>query len=290
MLIQLPGIGRSIDSIIVEACTKLGIERWGGQSEDGWSRHGDFLRCPYRYYLKHVRGVGPLVVGESAMGLDVGSCEHLLLAAHYARLLPDDGYPGWRENCPTPTAVLQAMIAAGLPMQIASEVERLYDGYVEHYANETIIPLAVEMPAGLPGTHTSRYDLVFYVEDGVHDGLWICDHKTASPKKDLEEYRFDGEILGEVFSWELADLQDFFHARLNGVCINALVKVKGVPRYQRLWLTFPQQIINAYGSDRGWWAQQIMACETRKRLAQVALRLSRRLPQVSVLGALPNAG
>jgi hypothetical protein len=260
VLISLPGIGRSIDSIVVEACTKLGIERWGGQSEDGWSRHSDFLRCPYRYYLKHVRGVGPLVVGEAAKGLDVGTCMHLLLAAHYARQLPDERYPGWQPNMPTPQALLQAMITAGLPMQIASDVEWLFDGYVEYYGSENITPMAIEMPIGMPGVHTSRLDLVFFIEDGTHDGLWICDHKNVSPKKDLEEYRFDGEILGEVFSWQLSGLNDFFDARLNGVCINAVVKSKP-PRFQRLWCTFPDPLINVYANDRAWWAKQIVACQ-----------------------------
>jgi hypothetical protein len=260
VLVQVSGLGRSIDAIILDACASLGIERWGGASADGWSKHSDFLRCAYRYYLKHIRGVAPLVVGAVSSSLDVGSCVHLLLAAHYARLLPDDRYPGWQQNSPEPTALLQALIAAGLPMQIAVEVERLYKGYVEKYGAETIAPVAVEMQAGTVGEHTSRYDLVFYIEDGLHDGLWIGEHKTMSPKTDPEDFRFDGEVLGEMFSWDLSNLQDFFGQRVNGVCVNTLVKVIP-PRYQRYWFTFPQSLINEYGSNCGRWEQQMLLCE-----------------------------
>ena len=264
MLVKLPGIGRSIDSLVTEACASLGIEPWGGPSENGWSKHADFLRCPYRYYLKHVKGMGPLHVGDPGSALDIGSFTHLMLAAHYARMLPDERYPGWRANSPEPLVLLAALKKAGLSLSIAADVERLYEGYAEYYGNETIQPVAVEMPAGLRGTHTSRFDLVFYVEDGLHDGLWIGEHKTASPAADLDDFRYNGEILGEMLSFQLSGLQDFFGQRLNGVCINALVKSK-TPRYQRLWLTFPDQLINDFASTRGEWAQREIDCVRRNK-------------------------
>jgi hypothetical protein len=264
-LVQVIGLGHTVDAIIREACSSLGIEPWGGPSEDGWSKHADFLRCPYRFYLKHVAGMGPLVVGEGPGGdaLDVGSCVHLLLACHYARMLPDERYPGFRPNCPDPETLLKAMIDAHLPLATASEVERLYGGYAEHYASETIEPMAVEMGVGVVGAHTARYDLVFYIEDGLHDGLWVGEHKTASPSTDLEEFRYDGEVLGEMFAARLQSPIDIFGMPLNGVCINALVKAKGLPRYQRLWITFPQSLINEFGTNRGYWGQQMLACEKR---------------------------
>jgi hypothetical protein len=266
-IIQLPGLGRSVDAIIRDACASLGIEPWGGASEDGWSKRSDFLRCPYRYYLKHVRGVGPLAVTADTEALDIGACVHLLLAAYYARMLPDERYPGWRMNPPDPQALLQALIAARLPRSIAADVEQLFDGYVEQYANDVLQPVAVEMPGGLVGTHTSRYDLVFWIEDGMHDGLWIGEHKTASPSSDLDDFRFHGEVLGLMSSNELVNLQDVFGVKLNGVCINALVKPrpKQAPRYQRLWLTFPYALISEYGSDRGCWSGWLQTCQDRNR-------------------------
>jgi hypothetical protein len=215
--------------------------------------------------LKHVRGVVPLVVGEEGPALDIGSCVHLILACHYARLLPDDRYPGYRANCPQPQVLLEALKTAGLPLTVAVEVERLYDGYAEHYANEALTPVAVEMPVGVVGVHTSRYDLVSYVEDGLHDGLWINEHKTASPQSDLDEFRFDGEVLGEMLSAELTDLEAIFGMNVQGVCVNALVKPdkrskSSLPRYQRLWLTFPPSLIAEYRKDRLWWNRLRITC------------------------------
>jgi hypothetical protein len=262
VLIQLPGIGRSIDSIILEVCQSLGIERWGGASGDGWSKQSDFLRCPYRYYLKHVRGVGPLEMRNSTDALDVGSCLHLLLATHYARLLPDERYPGFQPNPPSIPEMLEAFKVARLPMQLYVEAERLIDGYLEYWGAESISPVAIEMPVGRPGLHTSRYDMVAFVNEGLHEGLWIFEHKTASPKTDLDDFRLDGEVLGELFSWELSAVQDQFGAPVLGVCINALVK-SDIPRYQRLWLTFPQTMVNEFANDQARFALWAKDCETR---------------------------
>jgi hypothetical protein len=256
VLIQLPGVGRSIDSIIREACKVLGVEPWGGPSENGWSRQADLLRCPYRFYLKHIKGVGSVAVSDAGNSLDIGSVCHLLLAARYAALLPDERYPGWRADVPDPIALLRALEAAGLPLTVSSEVERLYDGYAEKWGAETIQPVAVEMPVGIATRHTSRYDTVVFVEDGIHDGCWILEHKTMSSATDIEDFRFDGEILGEMLSWDLSELTSFFGAPLSGVCINALVKAKSVPRYQRLWIPYNPRDIAAYEANRVQWIKQ----------------------------------
>jgi hypothetical protein len=256
VLIQVPGGGRSLDAIIAEACKVVGIVPWGGPSVDGWSKQSDMLRCPYRFYLKHIRGVGPCAVTDTGNSLDIGSVCHLLLAARYAALLPDDRYPGWQPVTVDPTVLLRALETAGLPLTVSSEVERLYDGYAEKYGAETLQPVAVEMPVGIAKRHTSRYDLVAFVEDGIHDGLWVVEHKTMSASSDIDDFRFDGEILGEMLSWELSELTAFFGAPLNGVCINALVKAKSVPRYQRLWLSCNPRDIAAYEANRILWIKQ----------------------------------
>jgi len=263
VLVQLPSVGRSLDSIVAEVFKTFGCEPWGGASQNGWSKQSDFLRCPYRYYLKHVKGAGPAAVGDVSPALDIGSVCHLLLAARYAAALPDDRYPGWRPVVIEPMALLRALEAAGLPLSISSECERLYDGYAERWGNETLVPVAVEMPVGMPSLHTSRYDLVFFVEDGLHDGLWIGEHKTMSSGTDIEDFRFDGEVLGEMLSWQLSSLTEFFGAHLNGVCINALVKAKSAPRYQRLWITVPDQLVDTYATNRGHWAQQELYYQSR---------------------------
>jgi hypothetical protein len=253
--VQAPGLGPSVDTIIRSACRALGIEPWGGPSEDGWSTHADFLRCPYRYFLKHVQRVTPLVAGVKAPGLDIGSVSHVMLAAHYARMLPDDRYPGFQPGCPQPLVLLEKMREFKLPPLVGLEAERLYEGYVEKYVDD-FTPVAVEMKHGLVGVHTCRYDLVGYIEDGLHDGLWVVEHKNLSEHTDVDDYRFDGEVLGELYAEQLVDLTPVFGMRPIGVCVNVLVKSK-IPRYQRLWLTYPHSIINEFADNRHLWRTQI---------------------------------
>jgi hypothetical protein len=266
MRVQLPGVGKSVDAIIAEAFAALGCRPMGGQSGTGWSKQSDLQRCPRRYQLKHELGATPLLVGEVSPGLDVGAVGHALLAAYYAAMLPDDRYPGWQSTVPDPFALLQAMQNAGLPGEIYMVAEQCLNGYLEHWATEDVRPMAVEMHAGDAKFHTSRFDLVFYTEEGLHPGLWIQEHKFLKAGTDLEEYRMHGEILGEMFSWQLSALDDFFEAPLNGVCLNVIFKPTKTlpPRFQRLWMPVPPpEYIKRYAEDRVYWLRTLMDLKQR---------------------------
>lgn len=265
MKIQLPGAGKSVDAIIAEAFRSLGCEPMGGASETGWSKQSDFQRCPRRYQLKHELGAAPLLVGEVAPGLDIGAVGHALLATHYVAMLLDDRYPGFRPNPPEPFALLQAMTDAGLPMEIYALADRCLSGYLEFWANEDVRPMAVEMQAGDAQFHTSRFDAVFYTEEGLHPGLWVGEHKFLKAGTDLEEYRMHGEVLGEVLSWQLSKLDEFFGMPLAGVCLNVIFKPTKTlpPRFQRLWLSPPPEVIKRYATDRVYWLRQLMECKQR---------------------------
>jgi hypothetical protein len=265
MKIQLPGVGRSVDAIIAAAFRSLGCEPFGGATGTGWSKQSDFQRCPYRYQLKHELGATPLIVGEVSTALDVGSVGHALLAVHYAALLPDDRYPGFRATIPTPAALLDAMVVEGLPMEIFAIADQCLSGYMEHWATEDVRPVAVEMFAGDRSFHTSRFDMVFYTDAGFHPGLWIAEHKFLKSGTDLEEYRMHGEVLGEMLSWRLSNLTDFFGMPLAGVCLNVTFKPTktGLPRYQRLWLTPREDIIDRYVEDREYWLGVLQDCRQR---------------------------
>jgi hypothetical protein len=166
------------------------------------------------------------------------------------------GYPGYRDPCPTPEQVLAAMRQAGAEVEALQLTAALWSGYVDHWGEDGIQPIAVEMIAGDPEFHTSRYDLVFSVVDGIHDGLWIGEHKTASPPADLELWRLDGEVVGECLSWELSQLSDVFGEPLRGVCINALIKSK-VPSYKRLWIPVNWNLVNDFREQRRFWNSTI---------------------------------
>lgn len=276
MEVVLPTLPRDSDAVLVDAFRRFGCPRPGGASESGWSKIADYLRCPYRYCLKHDQRVYiPAVTGQSLTALDTGSYTHALLAARYARMLPE-GYPGHSAKMPEPHELLEALRACGGSTAALQQTEQLFEGYVEYYGGEeTLTPVAVEFIAGKENVHTSRYDLVSYVDDSLYDGLWIIEHKTASANTDLELWRHDGEVLGEVYSWKLSNLDAVFDAPLRGVCINVLMK-GARPAYRRLWLRFEPEMIAEFEQHRrhyetmidyyhriGYWPKSYFGCSAR---------------------------
>jgi hypothetical protein len=190
-------------------------------------------------------------VGESSPAQDIGSIGHVLLAAYYAARLSDKRYPGFRANCPKVDQLIDVLNAVGADPIAMQTVNHIWDGYVDQWGEDGFVPMAVEMSVGEPTFHTSRYDLVAYVEDSIHDGFWIVEHKWLSPQADLELYRFDGEILGECLSWRLSQLDNVF-GPLSGVCVNILLKGR-VPAYRRMWLPVDWTQVDRFADDRAFW-------------------------------------
>ena len=98
-LIDVPRLPRTADIVLREAFASFDYPSLGGPSERGWSLQADFLRCPYRYQLKHIRHMRPRDMDNKSKNLDIGSYTHAALAVHYAALLPE-GYPGQHPNVP----------------------------------------------------------------------------------------------------------------------------------------------------------------------------------------------
>lgn len=264
----------SADAVLTEAFASLGCDRWGGASEDGWSRISDLMRCPYRFYLKHDARMAPVNPSPTSKALDIGSYAHAGLAVHYAAMLPE-GYPGWQPNVPSVEALFAACEALNAGVEAMTEARQLLDGYIEHYGIEPLVPVAVEMPCGEVGIHTSRLDLVAHVTEGLHAGLWLFDHKCLTPRSDLEVFHHDGEILGEIFSWRLSDLDSVFGEPLVGACINVLFKDR-IPRFERVWLAFTPELIEEFVRHRshwrtledfyrrnGYWPKSLYGCSAR---------------------------
>ncbi len=244
--------------MLADAFKALGIERWGGASDNGWSKISDLLRCPYRYYLKHVKGLQSPSVTDGSTAMEIGSYAHAALAAYYAAQLPDDRYPGFRVACPTPEAVLDALGAAGAEAEALFKAREVWAGYVDFHGDDGVTAMGVEVPAGNIDLHTCRYDLIADVQDGCHDGVWAFDHKVVSKRTDLELYLLDGEIMGEALCWDLSGLAETF-GPITGVCINALIKepARGQPPYARRWFPLNEDLIRDFGSNRIFWQSQL---------------------------------
>lgn len=252
--IQLPS-SKSIEQVLRDAFALLKCEPWGGASDNGWSRLKDYLRCPYRFELKHIRKVRATTLSGTSAGIEIGSLGHAVLASYYGGQLPDKRYVGYRPNCPTPDQMLAALEKAGAGVLELHEATQLWEGYIDHWGDDGWTPMAVEMPVGDLQLHTSRYDLVVYVEDGIHDGFWIGEHKCLSSKTDLEQFNLDGEILGECLSWRLSKLDEVF-GPLSGVCVNVLLKTRP-SSYRRLWLPVDWNRVDEYERDRRLWNREI---------------------------------
>lgn len=246
--IETPG-AKPLDEAVAEAFASFGCKPLGGASTDGWSKMSELQRCPYRYYLHYVLHASPVGAIPSA-ALGVGGLTHAALATHYARFLPE-GYPGWQPGLPSAMAFLDAVRAAGCEFGVVQEVQRLVYGYLEFYDNEDIQPVAVEYGAGIPGVHTCRFDMLAWYEGG----LWIWEHKTAKDETPdvIDSWWLDGEIMGEVYGWQLSKLDEVFGAPLAGVMINLLFK-KRPPTFRRLQVVIPRPVLDDYAKHRGNWA------------------------------------
>jgi hypothetical protein len=244
------------NEVISRALKRFGCSPPGGRSGDGWSGIAELQRCAYRYYLNNELQATPVGPGATmSTALQVGTYLHAFMAAHYIRFLPE-GYPGWQKDFPGPMEFIDACANERVDVTAFEEAKRLMYGYLEHYSNEEIQPVAVEYEAGTPGIHTCRYDAVVW-KDG---GLWDLETKTMAPttasRADaFEGWYLDGEIVGQVYAWKLANLQEKFQAPLSGVIINALIKSR-VPEYRRMEVVIPEKVVEAYARDRQFWGQQ----------------------------------
>lgn len=242
--------------VLERALKRFGCRPPGGASGDGWSGIAELQRCAYRYYLNHELRAS-LVGGMPATGgpLEIGTYVHAFMAAHYIRFMPE-GYPGWQKNFPGPMELIDACEEEKYDIGALAEARRLIYGYLEHYSNEEIQPVAVEYEAGIRGVHTCRYDALVW-KDG---GLWDLETKTMAPSSAsrsdaFEGWYLDGEIVGQVYAWQLSGLAEKFGAPLSGVIINGLIKSK-VPEYRRIEVVVPEKVVEAYARDRQFWAQQ----------------------------------
>jgi hypothetical protein len=245
--------GRSAEEVLDAAFASLGIKRWGGMTGNGWSVLSDLLRCPYRYYLKreaHLQSIH--LTADSSFAQDIGSYGHAILAAYYAGFLPDSRYPGYRHPCPTPEQMIDALNNAGADPMALAVARECWEGYVDHWGEDGLTPMAVEMLAGDEAIHTCRYDLIANVADGIHDGVWALDYKFLSQSANPDHYELNGEIIGEALAWELGNLTGMF-GPLVGVCINVLFKGKTKRPYFRRWFPFKPEIIADFRKSRLHW-------------------------------------
>lgn len=235
----------------------LGLERLGGRSTgSGWSSVSAYQKCPYYWMRRYLK---PITVENFGIAVEddrlaIGSLTHTLLAVYYQRMIVGD-YPL------TPELVNQRVREWGCNPKIFEESWRLYTGYRLFYKHENIQPLAVEYNIRDPRTNDScRYDLIAFFPDekpGFLPGTYALEHKTAArfDANTLEGWHGDGEVLGQVNSWDRLGLHRRF-GPLRGVIVNILGKQK-VAEFHRTLVAPTTFTVDQHRNDLCVWNAKI---------------------------------
>lgn len=223
-------------------------ERTGGPSEWGNSRWKNFLQCPWKYWVKHVRGlqVAPSHPRYETLqrNLWVGGLYHEARARYYLRHLDFVNQRGEvisnepqslvDEEC-TKAMFNIVDLAAEVQAGVAAEVRRLLMGWITLHGPGTtnddrattmyIENLLSTQKAGFQ--YSTRLDRVRW--DEAVDGPLIQEHKTAGFYSEslLASYRMDPQILGQIYCWEHSPLRKK-HGPLKAFEVD--IAVKGAKR------------------------------------------------------------
>ncbi len=239
-----------------------GLMRLGGRSTgSGWSNVSLFQKCPYAWKRRYLE---PLVIDNFGIvaeiePLAIGSLVHTYLAIYYMRMIVPD-YPL------TPEMVRESLILWGCNPKITDEGWRLFAGYAIYYQHEEIQPLAVEFNVRDPRTNDScRFDLIAYFSKdrpGMLAGTYGIEHKTAAKfdANTLEGWHGDGEVLGQVLSWERLHLDKRF-GPLRGVMVNILGKQKD-PQFHRTLVAPTAFTVNQHARDLRAWNGKIAVAKS----------------------------
>jgi|GEM_PF-6534565 len=227
-------------------------ERLGGPSAWGNSRWKDFLQCPWKYWVKHVRKLGMSVQHPryEALGrnLWVGGLYHEARARYYIEHLKYVDAKGndvaiaeqsfIDEEC---TKAMFGIVDAAEKIQpsVSGEARRLLMGWTTLHGPGTMrddrrstmyVEKLIEVMAdGFP--YSTRLDRVRWDDD--LGGPIIQEHKTASWYSEnlLASYRTDPQILGQAYCWDRSPLAEE-HGALKAIEIDIAVKGKNREYYQ----------------------------------------------------------
>jgi hypothetical protein len=180
--------------------------RLGGPTANGNSKWADFNRCPYRYYLKHVKGLDSTGLSDA---LELGGALHEAIAVYY-----EDGLPAAFELL----VAIQAVTPA-----IGCETRRLFESWIKFYGpgaprdlQHLTTAVELEVSQENPFPYSARIDHVITKTDGV----WIVEHKTSAARYvDLvKSYQMDAQLIGQVYLWNKSP-----HAKTYGKCVGVAV-------------------------------------------------------------------
>lgn len=215
-----------LDDVLHAIFREHKVEFLGGTSgERGWSSISTYAKCPYLW----AQTVGKKTK-LTTEGIQVGSILHALLAVYYQKMI-DAAYPL------EPIYLYAQLNERKVNPAYVAEAWRVFQAYLDHYADDVIEPLAVEHFLRDPRSgRTCRIDLIFRVtRDGnlLAPGTYLADHKSMKIFYATSlEWRNDGTILTQLDLWHALGLNKRF-GELRGAVVNILGKQKE-PRFERV--------------------------------------------------------
>lgn len=227
----------------------------GGPTRFGSSRYDDFMRCPRRFQLAHVKR---LTRDEPDMALEVGGAVHECIARAYEADYETAEQGGTDEQCAE--AFTKAIHELCNEIQkggatCAAETRRLLDGWLRFFGpgqqldwRERTLGIEVELGSDKPFPYTCRVDQI--IED-EHDenACWIVDHKTAKRHSDnlVNGYRFNTQFIGQQYCFRASKVQKKY-GKLKGTVVSVIVKTNP-PQYLRHTVPYNVRLVNRWAKN-----------------------------------------
>lgn len=199
----------------------------GGASRRGSTYWKSVTSCPREHALTYVAKLRPV---RTADALTLGWAWHHVLETYYRGML--DGTDG----IVAADNVIDQLEGANDFRDIGRKLRTMFTAYLDTYErSDKWRVIAVEEGLEYVGAfeYSARLDLL--VEDLVHGGMWVVEHKSANMISSglLEGYQLDLQILGQVWLMEhCVDLSKY--PTFRGVRINIVTTGAAQPKCARV--------------------------------------------------------
>lgn len=227
----------------------------GGPTKYGSSKYDDFMRCPRRYQLSHVKR---LTREGTDMALEVGGAVHEAIARAY-----EADYAAAKEG-KTDEQCGEAFEAAVFTLcneinqggaTCAAEVRRLLEGWLKYFGpgqpldwRARTLGIEVELGTMRPFPYTCRVDQIIEDEND-EDACWIVDHKTAKRHSDAltNGYRFNTQFIGQQYCFRAAKAARKY-GKLKGTIVSVIVKTNPA-QFIRHTIPYDTKVVNHWAKN-----------------------------------------
>jgi hypothetical protein len=244
-----------VEDVLEDAFQEHGLSRLGGASTGrGWTSYSIFQKCPYAWKRRYIDKQERSLLQTEPSARAIGTLIHAFLALYYTGMM-DSTYAQLSPE------ILHERLAARANPKLVAEAWRCFRGYVLYYADEGLVPLAVEYDLRDPRTGEScRYDLIAYAPEtrgALRQGTYFFEHKSASRfDRAALSWENDGEVIGQAMLWKRLGLDLRFGKLLAGV-VNIIGKQEKDQKFYRQIIAPQSWQIAGHQDDLRRWEAKI---------------------------------